>query len=222
MKRVICGVVIAFALLGCDKDKGASGDSSAKAGAPAPAPASGGAVKFAGVYKSNWGETVFRQEGSTVTASYPSGSMSCSASGANLDCDWKEGGLAGKAKLAKKGDNIEGTWGKGSSATDGGQWRFEMSMSHGDTTGPAASFAGTYKSNWGDVAFTQTGSTVNATYANGSMSCTAAGQMLTCDWKEKGDSGKAKLYKQADGSIKGTWGSGASDASGGEWVFTRK
>jgi hypothetical protein len=80
-------------------------------------------------------------------------------------------------------------------------------------------FAGTYKSNWGPTVFTQTGNTVNAKYPNGSMTCQAAGSALDCDWREGALAGRAKLAKQADGSIRGTWGNGASATAGGSWTF---
>ena len=88
-------------------------------------PATGAAASFAGPYKSNWGSTVFAQDGSRVTANYPSGSMSCNATGNVLDCDWHDGALAGKARLTKDASGaISGTWGNGASNTNGGSWNF--------------------------------------------------------------------------------------------------
>jgi hypothetical protein len=89
------------------------------------APSTGGTPSFAGTYRSNWGATVFTQTGSQVTAKYPRGSMTCAASGSALDCDWREGSMAGKAHLVKEPNgSIDGTWGNGSSATNGGPWVF--------------------------------------------------------------------------------------------------
>lgn len=87
-------------------------------------------------------------------------------------------------------------------------------------TAATASFAGTYKSNWGPTTFAQNGSAIAATYARGSMSCQPSSNTLDCDWKEGALSGKAKLTKEADGSLKGTWGNGASNSNGGTWLFT--
>lgn len=89
------------------------------------APAPGGATSFAGTYKSNWGPTVFTQAGSTVSATYARGTMTCTASGNALDCDWREGAAAGKARLTKDASGvIAGTWGNGVSPTNGGPWNF--------------------------------------------------------------------------------------------------
>ena len=88
-----------------------------------------------------------------------------------------------------------------------------------NATGATASFAGTYKTNWGPTVFAQSGNTIVATYPKGSMTCQPSGNTLDCDWKEGTISGKAKLTKAADGSLKGTWGSGASSTNGGAWFF---
>lgn len=82
------------------------------------------------------------------------------------------------------------------------------------------SFAGTYKSNWGPTVFAQNGAAIVATYPNGSMACQPSGNTLDCDWKEAKSAGKAKLTKQPDGSLKGTWGTGTSATNGGPWLFT--
>jgi hypothetical protein len=88
------------------------------------------------------------------------------------------------------------------------------------TTPPAISFAGSYKSAWGRTVFTQTGNQVSGTYPNGSISCVASGNVADCDWKEANSAGKAKLAKDAAGTIRGTWGNGASATDGGAWNFT--
>jgi hypothetical protein len=91
----------------------------------APAPGGGAATSFAGTYKSNWGPTVFAQAGSTVTATYSRGNMTCKAAGSALDCDWREGAASGKAHLVKNANGtLTGTWGNRASATDGGPWLF--------------------------------------------------------------------------------------------------
>jgi|SRR6185312_14690558 len=91
------------------------------------------------------------------------------------------------------------------------------------TAAPATSvsFTGSYNSTWGKADFTQTGDKVNVKYARGTMTCTAVGNALDCDWDEgPGGTGKAKLVKETSGTIRGTWGSGASATNGGAWVFT--
>jgi hypothetical protein len=86
--------------------------------------------------------------------------------------------------------------------------------------GGMTSFAGTYKSNWGPTVFTQSGSTVSATYARGSMTCAASGNALDCTWREGAATGKARLTKDASGVIAGTWGNGLSATNGGPWNFS--
>jgi hypothetical protein len=97
----------------------------------------------------------------------------------------------------------------------------------GNGKGPAAgaggtttSFAGTYNTTWGKAVVTQAGNKVDVTYARGTMTCTAAGNALDCDWREGATSGRAKLVKETSGTIRGTWGIGASAIDGGAWVFT--
>ena len=91
------------------------------------APSAGGAVSFAGTYTSTWGPTTFSQVGARVTARYPKGSMTCTAVGNALDCDWRESAMFGKARLVKElNGSIDGTWSNGGSATNGGPWLFKL------------------------------------------------------------------------------------------------
>ncbi|MCC6213587.1 MAG: hypothetical protein IT376_01875 [Polyangiaceae bacterium] len=84
-------------------------------------------------------------------------------------------------------------------------------------------FAGAYTTNWGKANCTQVKKNVNCLYAgkSGSLDCKVVDKMeLDCDWSETGTSGKAKLTKQADGKLKGSWGRGESATNGGPWIFT--
>jgi hypothetical protein len=120
---------------------------------------------FAGLYRSTWGDARFRQTGSTVTATYPGGTLDCVATGADLDCDWKDSAGTGKAKLARlAAGDIDGTWGTGANTSGGGRWLFKL-LSTGDPgpTGSEAapgSFAGVYQSTWGDTRFIEEGDEV--------------------------------------------------------------
>lgn len=87
-------------------------------------------------------------------------------------------------------------------------------------SGSATSFAGSYNSTWGQAVFTQAGNNVSVKYARGTMTCTASGNALDCDWHEGAPSGRAKLVKETGGTIRGTWGNGPSATDGGAWVFT--
>lgn len=95
---------------------------------------------------------------------------------------------------------------------------------NGNAASPApattVSFTGNYNTTWGKAEVTQTGNRVNVKYARGTMTCTASGNALDCDWNEGvGGSGKAKLVKETSGAIRGTWGKGPSATDGGAWVF---
>ena len=82
---------------------------------------------FAGDYTSGYGDVKFEQRGTDVTATYPQGTMACVARGPHLECTWDEGGgTVGRAILTRQPrGNIVGTWGYGSSDTDGGPWTLE-------------------------------------------------------------------------------------------------
>ncbi len=84
---------------------------------------------FKGTYVSNWGKAKCTQVKRNVNCLYAgkSGSMDCKVVGEkDLECDWEEPGLSGKAKLTKKDDGkLSGTWGNGTSSTNGGPWVFK-------------------------------------------------------------------------------------------------
>lgn len=221
MSRALAPVLIAALLLGtsgcCKKNK--PDDSNP---APVPTPTTGAATKrFEGTYTSNWGITTFTETGTTVTAKYPKGTMTCNASADTLNCDWFEGGATGKARLTLQPDgSITGTWGKGTSATNGGPWTFKPTAGGSGSPGRSAiDFSGRYRSNWGTTTFTQTGDTVRAVYPRGTMTCKANGSVLNCTWYEGAAKGRARLVRKSDGTINGTWGKGSSATNGGAWSF---
>jgi len=128
MKRVLLGVFSLCIAVGCDKPsdggKGeAKGASSAAASSQPTAAAP--AVVFAGTYRAAWGDTVFTASGGAVNATYPGGTLACVPHESALDCTWKEGAQSGKAQLTRGASGvIEGSWGNGDSARDGGKWTF--------------------------------------------------------------------------------------------------
>jgi hypothetical protein len=84
-------------------------------------------ASFAGSYSSNWGTTVFTQKGNAVSGSYPGGTLACSVvKSVSLSCQWFESGDMGRAFLTRNASNgvIAGTWGSGTSSSDGGSWTF--------------------------------------------------------------------------------------------------
>jgi hypothetical protein len=86
-------------------------------------------------------------------------------------------------------------------------------------------FRGTYTTNWGSARCTQVKRNVNCLYAgkSGGLQCKVIGDdELDCDWDEPGLSGKAKLTRQEDGRLTGTWGNGESYKNGGPWIFKPK
>lgn len=226
---VIAAAVGSLSIVGCCK-KGDStgsestGTTSPTTAAPATATATGTAAavqkRFAGVYNSNWGQTTFTEDGATVSARYPKGTLTCSAAGDVLTCSWAEGALTGKARLERQSNgDLRGTWGNGASDSNGGAWNFTKL---GDGAATLTAFAGTYTSTWGTTTFEQNGSSVTAKYPRGTLSCLANGASLTCDWFEGASRGKAVLTKNADGTITGTWGNGSSATNGGPWRFSPK
>ncbi|PIE06131.1 MAG: hypothetical protein CSA75_01100, partial [Sorangium cellulosum] len=76
-------------------------------------------------------------------------------------------------------------------------------------------FEGSYSSNWGTTHFKEIGGIVSAKYSRGTMTCKAARDVLSCEWFEGNATGKARLTRQADGSLRGTWGKGTSETNGG-------
>ncbi len=128
MKRatIAWGALLLAAGSGCS-----NGDKPSFAGASTSAPAPSASVVekkdpgVTGTYRAAWGDTVFVQTGTNVTATYPGGSLACTAAGDVLDCTWKEGSASGKALLQRQPDgSLKGNWGNGTSPTDGGQWTF--------------------------------------------------------------------------------------------------
>lgn len=127
-----CLMLVVSALLACKKE--GPPQQQQVAAEPPPPPAAPPAPEekladFKGTYVSNWGKAKCTQVKRNVNCLYAgkSGSMDCKVVGEkDLDCDWEEPGASGKAKLAKKDDGkISGTWGNGSSATNGGSWVFK-------------------------------------------------------------------------------------------------
>lgn len=221
IRRHLAPIVAALLLVssGCCKSKTEEGTAVDPVPTPVTAPAG---KRFEGTYKSNWGSTTFLEVGSTVTAKYPKGTMTCSTAGDVLTCDWFEGGSRGKALLTRQSNgDISGTWGNGTSATNGGPWSFTR-VSGDVSSAPVDAvidFSGKYRSNWGTTTFTQIGSTVRAVYPRGTMTCQASGSVLNCTWYEGGARGGARLVRKDNGTIQGTWGNGGSSTNGGAWSF---
>ena len=126
-------VMVLSALLACKssdpKPTGATAEP-AKPAASAAAPEEK-ITDFSGTYITNWGKAHCTQVKRNVNCLYAgkSGSLDCKVVGEKqLECDWEEPGLSGKAKLTKHDDGkLVGTWGNGSSFSDGGPWSFKPS-----------------------------------------------------------------------------------------------
>jgi hypothetical protein len=213
------------------REEGASSSSGSSGPTPPPpappTPPTGGGDAFAGVYRSTYGDVRVRPTPTGVSGTYPGGELACTASGSDLDCDWKDSAGSGKAKLTRQSNgDLSGTWGYGASATSGGSWLFAL-LRAGDpgSTGTEAavgSFAGQYVSTYGTVVLNESGGRVTGTYPGGSLVCAPSGAVLNCDWREGGTSGRAILTRQANGDLSGTWGNGGSATSGGSWLFRKK
>ncbi len=85
---------------------------------------------------------------------------------------------------------------------------------------PAAGFAGTYSSDRGEVTCSESGTTVQCSYAGGSMMCAASGSQLDCGWAGGGQ-GRALFTRQSNGDLHGTYGDFLSNDSRGAWNLTR-
>jgi hypothetical protein len=132
MRTTFAAALCVFtALIACKN----SGPAPAKDTAPTAAPVVTSSAPedkvedFHGTYTTNWGKAHCTQVKRNVNCLYAgkSGSLDCKVVGEKeLECDWEEPGLSGKAKLTKKGDGrLVGTWGNGSSASNGGPWSFK-------------------------------------------------------------------------------------------------
>lgn len=85
--------------------------------------------------------------------------------------------------------------------------------------GDAVVYAGTYTSAWGQVTLEQAKATpgeVKGRYPRGTLKCKVTAK-LECSWAESSSSGQAAFTREANGDLKGSWGSGASATSGGPW-----
>jgi len=132
MRTTLLGsVLLLSALLACKKEPPPAPAATAEAPRPSPTPAQPEEkiADFKGTFVSTWGKAKCTQVKRNVNCLYAgkSGSMDCKVVGEkDLQCDWEEPGLSGKAKLSKKDDGkISGTWGHGESATNGGAWVFK-------------------------------------------------------------------------------------------------
>lgn len=130
----VCLILVVTALLACKKEESPPAPVATPAVAPEPAKPAEPEEKigdFKGTYTTNWGKAKCTQVKRNVNCLYAgkSGSMDCKVIGEDvLDCEWEEAGESGKAKLTKKSDGkLVGTWGSGSSATNGGPWIFKPS-----------------------------------------------------------------------------------------------
>lgn len=132
MRATLLGsLLLVTALLACKKESGETSQATPEPAAPPPTAAAPEEkiADFRGTYVSNWGKAKCTQVKRNVNCLYAgkSGSMDCKVIGEKeLECEWEEPGASGKAKLTKKDDGkISGTWGNGSSSTNGGAWVFK-------------------------------------------------------------------------------------------------
>jgi hypothetical protein len=107
----------------------ALGGGAAAAGTPAAAaaPVDPSPVPlYAGSYRTSEGGLTLTQTAAdphSVNGRYAKGTMSCHATGDDLECRWLEHNAAGGARFKRQPNgDMKGTWGVRSSATDGGKW----------------------------------------------------------------------------------------------------
>lgn len=125
-------------LAACDRENAPEPATPANApivNANPPGPSGDMAVDWSGSWSTDFGILTFSQQGASVTGSYlynnngaqVNGQISGTVMGSHLDFTWEEGpGGAGTGHgsfiLGADGRSFEGTWGKGGSRTDGGNW----------------------------------------------------------------------------------------------------
>jgi hypothetical protein len=79
---------------------------------------------LSGAWHTNWGIAHLTDTGHGIHVDYARGTMDCALHGAQgLDCNWTEGSQSGKADLVIESQSVlRGTWGNGTSPSDGGAW----------------------------------------------------------------------------------------------------
>jgi hypothetical protein len=104
---------------------GENGGGQKKTGTDEPPPAT--VALFAGKYSSNWGTTTFTQDGTKVSGVYPGGTLACTViKEVSIACTWFENGTSGRAFMTRNATSgvLSGSWGNGTSSSDGGTWVF--------------------------------------------------------------------------------------------------
>lgn len=177
---------------------------------PSPPKQQGAKSGFVGVWESTFGKMVLEQDGDLIKGSYSYGGTSTiqgSASGDTFSFRYTERAAKGEGwfTLAEDGQSFSGKW-----RPDGGEWatwtgtRIKQSRK-----GP--SFNGLFETSHGRIRFVRTGSTVQANYlydgTPGTLSGTVAGDKLTFNWTEGGESkgtGTFTARPKGDG-FDGSW-----------------
>ena len=212
---------------------------------------------FSGTWDSNWGEMVFEQTGGNVTGTYATsnGKIFGTIQGNVLEGYWTQSTAGQRCTTEKQGryhwgrirfvldksGNFTGSWGYCENTPSSGGWsgtRREGSVL-GKANENAHSFiAGEWKSNWGNMAFEQTGNEVTGTYAtsNGKIFGTLRENMLEGYWTQSSAGRKCATQKYGsyywgrikfafdnqNNSFSGDWGYCESTPSSGGWSGTRK
>jgi uncharacterized protein YodC (DUF2158 family) len=152
------------------------------------------------------------------TGTYTNGILVCEPpDGDTTRCSWYEGGSEGRAVFVLQSTGeLVGTWGTGTSAEDGGDWKLAPIVR-------GVGLEGSWETNWGPAMVTVTGSQVHVVYRDGTMDCNAPNPgQLTCQWVEGQHNGSAELTVESDRLMRGLWGNGASSTDGGKWIFIRR
>ena len=147
-----------------------------------------------------------------------SGVMTCNRSPESLECRWYENSDRGRAVFHRRpSGKLEGTWGSGESADDGGSWTLvPIASTEG---GPE----GVWDSNFVPATITRTSSGLHVEYRDGTMECDdRQPKKLACDWTEGSANGKAELTIESSRVLRGHWGNGTSSSDGGSWLFVRR
>lgn len=215
---------------------------------PAPTPPStppktpGAAGSYSGNYTSTRGPVACRQNGQTVSCSYPGGSMLCAIRGNQLDCGWLGGGQ-GRAMFTRQNNGtLAGTYGDLLSTTGRGRWDLVPAGKAPPPTAPPSQ---------PPPASSQTNGSLNGNFqsSRGSMTCAERGNQMACNFNEQGTPGRLDCTKDASGttftctwatffprpgagrarfrrssasgtSLTGTWGNFTAETGGGNWTIS--
>lgn len=148
---------------------------------PAPPPPSVDSGSFTGTYSSNRGNVSCTQSGAAVNCQYPGGVLICAANGVALECGWSGGGQGRAAFQRQANGVIAGTYGDLFSNNSRGAWTLTP-LPPGGATPPAP--GPTPPPPGPAPAAAPAPIAGNYQTTRGPMACTESGTIITCGFQE--------------------------------------